>query len=325
MGHIFKNPAALDISTPQGMAEMIGAVSAFLGAPDRARRGLVAAGVREITTASDFPDEIKKIIDIYHVGTKELDLGWQKFFWVRDFTGIACSTYHIRTATSGLTFKKLLPGEPARVYAVGAGDTPVTFDRYGGALEFLDQWFNDQELWRVEDRARIFRYTFYDEQADAAYALIEALTADQDVDLQGTADDDQVVRDVMTIDYAIAQILEDLEDTEVPASDKSTFVLVAPNRLRGRMSHALSLGFSRGSVDRREVDYNVSPVFTQKFSSNTDYYVGLAGEKSQFAIRQDLEVETGRNILSAASQAVGFGRYGGAIAEEAQVRRCATA
>ena len=325
MGHVFKNPAALDISTPQGMAEMIGAVSAFLGAPDRARRGLVAAGVREITTASDFPDEIKKIIDVYHVGQKELDLGWQKLFWVRDFTGIPCSQYYIRTATSGLTFKKLLPGEAARVYPVGAGDTPVSFDRYGGALEFLDQWFRDQETWRIEDRARIFRYTYYDEQADAAYLLIEALGAGQNVALQGAAGDDQVVRDIATIDYAISLILEDLEATEVPASDKSTFVVVAPNRLRGRISHALSLGFSRGSVDRQEVDYNVSPVFTQKFAAADSYYVGLAGEKIQFSIRQDLEVETGRNIMSAASQAVGFGRYGGAIAEEAQLRRCATA
>jgi len=322
---IFANYSRLDYGTRKGRAQIMGALCAFMGAPGRARLRLVEAGVREFTSASDFPDKVTQLIETYSVQDEELDLGWQQVFDTKNFLNTTESGYKIGTTGTGLTFKKLLPGEPARVYAVEGTEVDVTFDAYGGALEFLDIWLADQQWWKIEDRAGEFRYQWYDDQANIIWALLDAITAGQNTAWQGAVADDAVVRDIQTIDSAIASIIADLDGTGIPCSGKSRFVCVAPEALRGRIGHALSMGHSKSGVDRREIEYTVAPVFTQKLDATNVYYVGLPGKKAQVGLREDLTIETSRNILVPASLAAGHGRYGGAIANEDQFRRCSIA
>jgi len=322
---VFSDYSRLDFQTRTGRAQIMGALCAFLSAPGEARCQLVRAGVREFTSASDFPEKVNQIIETFSVQNEEIDLGWQQLFRVRDFTGTSESGYKIGTTGTGLTFKKLLPGEAARVYHVEGTEVDVTFDSYGAALEFLDIWFEDQKWWKIEDRAAEFRYKWYDDQASIVWALPDAITADQNTAWQGAADDETVVRDIQTIDSAIASVISDLDGSGIPCSGKSQFIVAAPEALRGRIGHALSMGHSKSGVDRREIEYTVTPVFTQKLDATNKYYVGLPGQKAQVGLRKNLTMETGRNIRVPASLAAGHGRYGGAIANEDQFRRCSIA
>jgi len=320
---IFSDYSLINLGTPEGCAQVLGAINAYIEAPAKIGSALLAAGVREFTSAADWPATVKALIEKYHAGVEEIDVGYEKVFDVLPFQNTTEDGFDILDVQSGLTFGLVRPGKKAKIYKVSGSKVSVSFDLYGGALEYLQTWFMDQKYWLIEDQTAEFRLSWYRDKATILYALIDAIAAGQNLAWQG-AGTDTLLRDIETINAACAQILSDCKSKGINATPNSPFVILAPVQLRGRIDAALNYVGGRSLASQRSL-YAIEAVYTMNLSDATKYYVALPGRKAKMGNRMDLQVFTELDIMAFATKAVGWGRYGAAIGEVDQFQRCATA
>ena len=335
-GTIFADPNAIDLSSPQGKANFIGAINHFMTrAPsyhDRVQAQVqeFVRQIREATTTSDFPANVKDAIAQFTPHDDEIDTGWLQIFDERDFTSSNKDGFKIRDTQSGLTFGVVKQGGKAKVYKVTGSEVSVSFDLYGGALEWQQVWFMDQDWWSSEDRAKEFRWAYGNDKADIHYALIEAISTDNDQAWAATsiATTDglyQLARDIATINAACSAIAVALKNLGMGVTPQTTFKLLAPIQLMTRITRALGASFRLPNDNNSlEVTYRVEPVFTNRMTTTTDYYVCVPGRKAKAGNRMNLTVLTEFDIFAYAELAAGWGRYGAAIGEEDQFCRCKT-
>jgi hypothetical protein len=316
----------VNLKTQDGQRQFLEAIEFFLRKPQAG--GRLRAKTREFTTPSDFPSGAIDAIAKFHQ-VDEPDLGWQKVFEVIDFTATSKNGFEILDVGSGLSFRAIKPGEKAEVYKVSGDTTQVGFDLFGGALGWSKLWFDDQEYWKLEDAAKEFRAKWYSNQAAAHYDLISAARPDSDISWQGTSGESKTARDVETINRACTAIIEDLACLGYEVSPSSQFVVLAPVQLWARMRNALNTGLTDGISS--QVNFNVSLAVTTHLkdhalsqADSSHYFVCLPGRKIKSGLRMDLTVLSEPDTLAYAETVAGWGRYGAAVGETGQLRRCAT-
>lgn len=339
---IVKDWSKVNLKTPEGTRDFVGAVNHFFQKPAHFSRERDAK-IQELTVKADFPDIPKQFIPPIFEHREPYDDGWRLLF---DLTGRDPDTmnkegFKIKDVGSGLQFLKVLEGEKAKVYKISGTEATVLYDMYGGAVEWSRKWADDEDWATIANIMANTRWRYYQDMAQAFYDLISASRADSDVSWAGSSGQAQAIRDADTINAAVNEIILDVDSKGIPVNVNSTFVLVAPVALRSRIlaairnTQAWSVSGAGGTASSGQgsgqVDYNVVPVFStmlknQALSAATTstYFVGLPGAKIQGGIRKDLELMTEDQILSYATTLAGWGRYGGAIGETGQLRRCAT-
>ncbi len=314
----------VNLYSPSGQKQFLEAVEHFLRKPARRLRGRT----QEFTVPSDFPASAVDAIAKFHQ-VDEADLAWQQVFEVIDFTQTSKNGFEILDVGSGLSFRAVKPGEKAEVYKVSGEVVPVSFDLYGGALGWSKLWFDDQEYWKLEDTAAEFRAKWFAQQAQAHYDLISAARPDSDVAWQGASGDSRALRDAETINYACAAIIEDLIGKGYEVSPGANFVVLAPVQLWARLRNALNIT-ADGSAG--QINFNVSLAVTTKLKNQalaqadtSHYFACLPGRKLKSGLRMDLTILSEPDLLAYAETVAGWGRYGAAVGESKQLRRCATA
>ena len=318
-----------DLRSADGQRQFLEAVEHFLRKPCKAGLGRKIRGqAQEFTTASDFPANAVEAIARFHQ-VDEPDLGWQQVFEVIDFTATSKNGFELLDVGSGLCFRAIKPGEKAEVYKVSGDAVPVNFDLFGGALGWSKLWFDDEEYWKIEDAAKDFRAKWYSNKAEAHYDLISAARADSDVAWQGETSDSKAVRDAETINYACADIIEKLSGLGLEVAPGSQFVVVAPVQLWARLRNAVNISLNSGVSS--QLNFSVSLVPTAHLKNQaltqadtTHYMVCLPGRKIKSGLRMDLTILSEPDILAYAETVAGWGRYGAAVGEAEQLRRCAT-
>lgn len=336
MAKIFSDFSKIDLRSKDGAAQFVGAVNHFFRTPTSAQDRMEARvqelvrRVQEATTTSDFPATVKDALATYRPSDDEIDTGYEAVFDIRDFTQALKDGFKIRDTSSGLTFAAVPEGGKAKVYKVTGSETSVSFSRYGGALEWDRTWFDDQDWWSIEDRAKLFRYQWYYDKAEAFYGLMDAMSAGIDLAWQatGVAATDalyELDRDIRTINAACNAIVVALDASGMGVTMKSEFVLTAPVQLMQRIVRALGASYRMpNDANSTQVVYNVKPQFTTHLDDTTKYYVGIPKRKAKGGNRQELTILTDFDILSYCDLAAGWGRYGGAIGTEDQFQRCST-
>lgn len=317
----------VDMSVRDGQTKFLAAVQAYLNAPERKREAIIARAM-EYTTASDFPSSAKEAVATFHE-MDEIDLGYERVFDIIDFTNAKRNSFDIVTMGSSLTFAPVMPGEKARVFKVSGEKTTVNFERYGGALQWDKIWFDDEEHWNVEEATRDFRAAWYSSRAQIFYDLISASRADSDAAWKGVAADTKAVRDVETINFACADIIDTLKSSGYDVSPETKFVIVSPIQVAARMKNAIRITLN--DTASTQVNFNVELVVTTKLKSqdlNTaetaQYFVCLPGRKAKGGYRQELTILSETDILAYAETVAAWGRYAGTVADTGQFRRCAT-
>ena len=331
--NLFKDMYASD--PKQASALLIDSLQSLVSAPAEFVNRLSALGkLQEYTTKGDFPTEILDTIEVYHTNIRDIDNGWREIFDVKDFTGTKKNGFKIRDVQSGLTFRRIPTGDKVEVYSMEGSEVEVTFDRYGGALGWDRTWFDDEEYWQVSDTALEFRNKYYNDMARIHYALIEALGVGVNLAWQapspaGLAVTDaqyELSRDVNTINTAAVAIITALETQGMDVSPNTPFLLLAPLALRARMNRALQVTYGQASLRTpTKVEHAITPIYTTRLASTTQYYLCVPKRKAKSGIRKNLEVFSDFDILSFSDVTAAWGRYGGAIAEVDQFRRCAIA
>ena len=328
-GRIIADYDAINFSDRGHQSLFIGAIQAFLQAPDRDPK--LKAAIQAYTLKGDFPDDVRSIIEKYHI-TPTWDEGWREIFHVLDFTGTSESGFKIADMQSGLTFRKITPGDKVDVFKMSGTEVEVTFDDYGGALGWHHSWFTDKKWWQIEDTTMEFQSKAYSSRAQAYYDLLDAVPSTYNVSWQAvpgaipnTDSNYEAIRDMRTITKACEQILLSLKNAGMDVNVRSQFVIVAPIQLMSRITRALGVLNQGISGQFPGVLFNVRVVWTMMLSASDKYYVVLPKRKLKAGIREDLTMYADFDIMTRSNVVAGYMRYGGAIGEIKQIARCSIA
>lgn len=319
-GKIIRDWSKIDFSNKEHVKKFAGAFQHFMTMPEKDKAFLAA--LQQFTTKGDFPTTINDVLMKVHA-IPDWDNGYEQIFDIRDFTGTNQGGFDILDVASGLTFNKIPVGDKIKIYKAYGSKVSVTFDRYGGGLNWDRTWFDDRQYWQVEDTAIEFRNKAYQSRAANFYALIEAVT--NATTYQGSSTDSEVTRDIKTIQAACLAILTAVKDKGYGTSANTELVLLAPLALRDRINKALTQLNQAVAGSSSSILYNVRPVYTLMLSSNSYYYVALPGRKIKGGYRQDLTLFNMFDPLAYADTVAGWQRYGGAIGDTDQIEKCSIA
>lgn len=327
-GKIIANWKEVNFSDSISRKKVIGALQHFMRLPD-AKDSPIRKALQHFATKGDFPAEILQILEKFHA-IPDYDLGYEEIFDIRDFGGTNESGFKILNVESGLVFAKVLVGDKAKVFKMSGTEIPVAFDLYGGGLSWHRTLIDDRQYWTLEDNAIAFRNKAYSSRAANFYALIEAVTG-KDVSWQAVTpasvtaanENYNAIRDINTINAACLAILTALKDSGIGANANSQFILLAPIALKSRVLRTLALLQQAVVGSEKHLSFNVRPVFTLMLSSNSYYYVILPKAKMKGGYRMDLTIFDQFDILAYADTMAGWMRYGGAIGDTDQIRKCA--
>jgi hypothetical protein len=327
---IFKDYGMINLNTLEGRQQFIGAINAYAAKPAEVQDKLIKAGTTQFTATSDFADEIRQLIETYHLGLGEIDVAWKMFFSERDFSSVPVPGFKIRDVSSGLTFSQRPEGGRARVYRVVGTEVFVSFDTYGGGLEFDQAWAQDQQWWLIEDTVAEFVSKWYRDKATTFYTLIGALDAGYNVAYDATGAN-VLEKDIITLNTAAAALLTALATAGYAVTANTPVVVLSPIQLKGRLNRALAAVYNiPGTASANmQVEYNITTVYSLNVlnagSACTDkWYMGVPGMKNKIGEKMPLTVYSDFNSVAFANTTVGWGRYGSYMYEP-QFRRLATA
>ncbi len=326
--------------TRKGRLVLRGALQAFMDVPslypalrrqarDFAKTGIVRP-MQAFATGDDFPASVLEVLERFHQ-TTYYDLGYEEIFDMKDIRNSKRASIDISDVTSGLTFAKTEIGERAQLYKMSGQKTTITTALYSGGLHWSKILFDDEEYWTLEDNAIAFRNKFFSSKAQDFYDLIEAISATYDLAWQPGQDTlvagtegYTVQRDIKTINTAAVNIITRVKDLGFGVGPTSPFKILAPLELKDRLTNALTNVFQAYTGSPNRLQYNVTPIYTTMLSDATKYYMILPKQKLIGLERMDLTILTDMDITTYAELAVGWARYGGAVAEEKQLVRCET-
>jgi hypothetical protein len=328
---IFSDYKKIDLSTPKGRMQFCGAITTFMRQPVEVQQKLIEMGTTQFTSTADVGEDVRVLIERYHLDADMMDVGYQAFFDVRDFSGTPAPGFRMRSVQSGLTFSRRPEGGKAEIYRVTGAEIFVPFDMYGGGLEFDQAWFDDQQWWMIEDTVVEFRSKWYRDKATVFYDLIGSIGAGQNLAWQGAAGDPQLDRDIQTLNTAAANLLVAANAAGYSVSPQQLLYVLSPIQLKGRLERALAAQYINAGVAgaARQVEYNIKPIYSLNVRNagapaTNIWYMGIPGLLNKIGEKMPLTVLAQFNIEAFATTAVGWGRYGANL-NEAQFLRLATA
>lgn len=242
------------------------------------------------------------------------DFGFEEIFDFVDMRQAGQTSFDILDVINAITFAEVKSGERMKVYGITSGKSSVEKMIIAAAIGILDDWINYVQFWNLNQAAIEARSKYYDKMATDHYALLAAITSDQN---QSFSTDD-----ITTINNACAQILSDCAGKGYTLTGNERFVLRAHESLRARIEKAFAITFNSIVQNPNQIVYSVDRMYTTKLA-NSSYYVGLPGRKAKRGVWSDLSAETDRDILLRGTDVAYCGEYNAAIGEEDQFRRCA--
>ena len=296
---------------------------------DRKKHQEIVAKVQEFTAASDFPTSILPIIQKYDQLTY-YDNAYEQVFDVRDFSGLRRNGFDLQDIANNVQFNATPLGSKAKLYQMSGTRTHVYFERYAGGLNWDRTLFDDEEYLTIESLTKAYRNAAFQARAAVFFALIEAVGAAQNIAWQASPDALAAAtkgylasRDAATMNLAAETIILNVLNRGygvTPAN--TTFVVLCPLQLRGRIKNALNISYDNPSAGPA-IDYKFQQITTTMLQTTDVYYVILPRNKMIAGYRMDLTTFTDFDILSYTDAQVGWMRYGGAIGDTQQLQRCA--
>lgn len=296
---------------------------------DRKNHQEMVQKIQEFTAASDFPTSILPVVQKYDQLTY-YDNSYEQVFDIRDFSATRRNGFDILDIANNVQFNATPLGKKAKLYQMSGEKSHVYFERYAGGLNWDRMLFDDEEYLTIESLAKAYRNAAYQARAAVFYALVEAIGAAQNIAWQ--ASPDTLVagtkgylasRDAATMNLAAQTIILNVLNRGYGVTPQNTtFIVLTPLQLRGRIKQALAIAYDNPGASPA-VDYKFQQVTTTMLQTTDVYYVILPKNKMIGGYRMDLTTFTDFDILSYTDAQVGWMRYGGAIGDTQQLQRCA--
>lgn len=248
------------------------------------------------------------------VGDPMAPFGFEELFDLVDMRGSGQTSFDILDVTNAITFAEVKSGEKMKVYGISTAKSSIEKMIIAAAIGILDDWINYAMYWNLNQAAVEARSKYYDKMATDHYALLAAISSDQNESFSTS--------DVKTMNNACSKIFTDLAGKGYVLTGNEQFVLRANPALKERIEYAFTTNFNSPNGGKEQIVFNVTRAYTTKLA-NTSYYVGLPGRKAKRGIWSDLTAETDRDILLRGTDVAYCGEYNAGIGEEDQFRRCA--
>ncbi len=331
----------VNVDTKKGRRQLIGALQHDWMQVQRVGDMLMHARVQEFTNAANFPAEIRTYIEKFHVDVRAVDRAYENAFDILDFKSTKLSGFKIRDVQTGLTFAKVLSGEPAKIFGITGEAADVAMDLYGGGLDWQQTWFDDGEWWTIADNAKEFLSKWWSAKGAVFYDLIQSLTNSAVYNVvYDTVASNVVGKDIATINAGAAELVTAHVATGLGVSPDTQFVLLSPLSMKDRVTRAITGTYqAQTGPAGAAVSSNVTPYFSALLdwitvgdatTGGSDWtgsvltggsavgplgYLCVPGSKNKIGERMDLTILAETDILRFAKTTVGWGRYGGAISE----------
>ena len=344
---IFKNWnwANFDVNNPEHQKKLTMQLKYFLAIPDMEANPLfesvqefqedrkihqeMVQKIQEFTAASDFPASILPVIQKYDQLTY-YDNSYESIFDVRDMSGLRRNGFDLLDIANNVQFLKTPLGRKAKLYQMSGEKSHVYFERFAGGLNWDRTLFDDEEYLTIESQTKAYRNAAYQTRAAIFYALIDALPVAQNLALQPSPDvlaagtrGMMASADAATMNLAAQQIILNVLNRGYGVTPQNTtFIVLTPLQLRGRIKQALNFTYDTAATVR-SIDYKFQQITTTMLAAADVYYVILPKNKWIGGYRMDLTTFTNFDILSYMDAQVGWMRYGGALGDVQQGQRCA--
>lgn len=275
-----------------------------------------------MTGPSDAPDVMNRnqpvTAGVFYTAIVDplVDFGFEELFDFVDMRGSGQTTFDILDVTNAITFEEVITGERMKTYGIASAKSTITKMTVAAAIGILDDWINYAQFWNLNQAATEARSKYYNKQATDHYALLTAISSDQNESFS--------TDDITTINNACAKILTDCEGKGYNITGNESFELRAHINLKQRIEKAFALTFNspRTEATANQLVHTLNRKYTTKIAA-TSYYVGISGRKAKRGIWSDLSAETDRDILLRGTDVAYTGEYNAGIGEEDQFRRCA--
>lgn len=309
-------------TNPVRQVQAVMALQEFMHAPGRASTR-TRGRLHEMVTAGDMStvnNSARDYIDRFIITPAESDDGWRQIFTVHD-EGVAAaqsnrSGFRVLDITSGITFKKRLPGEAIEFRKVTGADSFIEYLAYGGGVGIDRIYWDDQDYLTIGELLMMFREAAYSRQADDMYGLLTALSTDYNF----STGSDLIAK----LNGAVAHIIRALQGKGVSVNANSEFLIACPVEKLADVKAALAtmsdVAMQTATSKQKLVFRFKQPIGTVRCSAAGGIYVGLPGGRSKAGIRQDLTMFGQFNIARYADDLAGFMRDAGYL-EATQWRR----
>ena len=302
------------------------ALQEFMSAPQQLQRRF-RGRVAELVTAGDAPAgaTMQAYIDRFLITPGEMDLGYEAIFATHDVATaemqLLRSGFKVLNVTSGITFKKRVPGEPVQFRAVTAAEALVNYEMWGGGVSIDRVWWDDQDYLTIQDVITAFRQDAYYERAKALYGLLTGLSNAINITTGANL--------IAKINNAVADILRKTQGRGYNASPMTQFVLMYSPELAGDVDAALNISSDvavQTSAAKQRLQYRfmkVPTIHVPSSGASAGVYVILPKNQLKCGYRMDLTLYGNFNVASYADDIAGFHRFGAIVADTDQVRRIA--
>ena len=327
---LFNRPlSAKDFATPEARAEVFAILNyTASGKRFEAQAQKLQSQLQAFGTPGDFETTIHEVIRKYQA-LPMFDNGYEQIFDMIDATQSNDDGFTIYDVEDTLTFSKVPIGQKAHVYGMSGTKADVGYDLYGAGLAWHRTLIEDRKFWQLDMNAKIFINKYNYTQAGSFYALIEAVGADENITWQphpdgvasGTAGY-LAGRDAATLNAAALKIFTDVRGKGYSVSFNTPLKVACPFALVGRLNNALKLVQQGFDGSPNQVSYVFQLVPTMLLSSVSLYYVCLPKEKLVGGIRKRLEIFDKFDPESYSDTAYGWARFGGAVGDQEQIKRC---
>ena len=301
-------------------ASLVPAIAAEAGVDlELVQKVMTVMRQKGMTGPSDAPDVMNRnqpvTAGVFYTAMVDplLDFGFEELYDLIDMRMAGQTSFDILDVNNLITFQEKKTGEKMKVYGITTGKASVEKMVVAAAIGILDDWINYAQFWNLNQAAEEARSKYYDKQATDHYALLAAISSDQN---QAFA-----TNDTTTINNAAAKIFTDLTGKGYVLTGSEQLVIRANVNLKSRIEYAFTTNFNSPNGGKEQIVHNVTRQYTNKLAS-TSYYIGLPGRKAKRGIWSDLSAESDRDILLQGTDVAYAGEYNMAIGEEDQFRRC---
>lgn len=282
------------------------------------------AKIQGFSLPSDFPASVLEILQKFHA-QMDYDNGYEQIYNIRDFSASRRSGFDVVDVQSGLTFKRIHPGEKIDVYQMSGEKDTCYFDYYGAALGWHRQLIDDEEYWTLEDNAIEFRNKNYYERALVFYALLEAAADAKGCCDQVPANCSDCNADAFSIakslNKAATHIFEACKNKGYGINPQTTqLIVLTPLQLSYRVKMALRVTGQHYAGSPTIADFNFSQITTMMLTNKSRIIIALPKAKLLGGYRMDLTLFSEFDILSYTDTLAGWSRYGACIGDIDQIQ-----
>ena len=244
--------------------------------------------IQAFSGSSDLPQLTKDVFNVTHQ-VNSYDLYWQSAFkTVKLLDGQL--DWEIATVSAGLVFEKIPEGGKVKLKRLKGEKISPSVEKYGVGLGITWEIIAGRKLYKFINLMEEARAGLYKVWSDVHYGLLAAAGASNPITYQGTTEDGELRRDILTLNKGLNDIGKANKDKGFGNPTEFPYLLYLDPSLEERIEAAyrattadMAAALNRGQIVKRR---NVSRYYT--YNSNIQSLKGLLvipGQKSQNAVK----------------------------------------